>query len=127
MPPGARDVDRILIPRLPLRARVGVGDAERSTEQDVEIHVELRLDLRRAGERDDLALTVDYDEVCARVAAGVASREFRLIEAMAEACAEDLLAAFPRVDEVHVEVRKPGALRARGVPYAGVGVTRRRG
>ena len=120
-------MDRILIPGLPLRARVGVGDGERATAQDVEIHMELTADLRRAGERDDIAHTVDYDAVCARVTAVVASREYRLIEAMAEACAQDLLAAFPRIDEVRIEVRKPEALRVRGVPWAAVEVTRRRG
>jgi dihydroneopterin aldolase len=127
MPRGTRDVDRILIPGLPVRARVGVPDAERATPQDLEIHVELRLDLRRAGEQDDLAHTVDYDAACARVASVANSREFRLIETVAEACATDLLAAFPRVDEVRVEVRKPQALRARSVAFAAVEVTRRRG
>jgi dihydroneopterin aldolase len=120
-------VGRILVPGLPVRARVGVTEAERSAEQDLDIHLELTLDLRSAGERDDLAHTIDYDAVCARVAAVVASREFRLIESVAEACARDLLAAFPRVDEARIQVRKPGALRARGVAYAAVEVTRRRG
>jgi len=127
MPRGAPDVDRILIPGLPLRARVGVTEAERAVEQALEVHVGLALDLVSAGERDDLAHTVDYDVVCARIAAIVEAREFRLIEAIAAACAQDLLAAFPRVDEVCVEVRKPDGLSARGVPYAAVEVTRRRG
>lgn len=120
-------VDRIVVPGLPLRARVGVSEAERVAEQDIVVHAELRLDLRAAGASDDLGLSVDYDAVCARLAEVVGSREFHLIEAVAEACARRVLADFARVDEVRVEVRKPGALRGRGVPYAAVEVTRRRG
>jgi dihydroneopterin aldolase len=120
-------VDRIVVPGLPLRARVGVTDAERAVAQDVSLHVELGLDLRGAGVHDDLARTVDYDAVCVCLGAVVGAAEFRLIEAIAEACARALLSDFPSVEEARVEVRKPSALRSRGVPYAAVEVTRRRG
>jgi dihydroneopterin aldolase len=120
-------VDRIVVPGLPLRARVGVTDAERSAAQDIEVHLELRLDMSGAAQHDDLARTVDYDAVCERVAALVRATPFRLIETIAEACAQDLLSAYASVEEVTVEVRKPGALSARGVAYAAVEVTRRRG
>ncbi len=121
------EVDRIVIPGIPLRARVGITEEERAAEQEVLVLVELRLDLREAGARDDLARTIDYDAVCERISEVVRGRAFHLIETIAEACAGNVLAGFARVDEVRVEVRKPGALRARGVPYAAVEVTRRRG
>ncbi|MBM4184908.1 MAG: dihydroneopterin aldolase [Gemmatimonadetes bacterium] len=127
MRPGAPDVDRIIIPGIPLRAHVGWTAAEREAEQEISVHLELRLDLRPAGASDELAHTLDYDDVCERVAVLVRSKDFRLIEAVAESCARGLLADFSGVDEVRVEVRKPGALSSRGVPYAAVEVTRRRG
>jgi dihydroneopterin aldolase len=120
-------VDRIVIPGLPLRARVGVTDAERAVAQEIELHVELGLDLTAAGAHDDLGRTVDYDAVCEHLGSVVRLTEFRLIEAIAEACARTLLATFPSVDEARVEVRKPAALRSHGVAYAAVEVTRRRG
>ncbi|HET9947742.1 MAG TPA: dihydroneopterin aldolase [Longimicrobiales bacterium] len=117
--------DRIVVPGLPLRARVGVSDEERASEQDLVLDVELRLDLGPAGRTDALAATVDYEEVCRTLAGVVASRPFRLVEAVAEASACALLEAFP-ARAVRVRVRKPGALRAWGVPYAAVEVRRRR-
>jgi dihydroneopterin aldolase len=118
-------MDRIILPELPLRARVGVTEQERSREQDITIDVELVLDLSRAGRQDALEHTVDYEKVCDSLAATVRTRQYRLIEGIAEACATALLAEFP-IDEARVRVRKPGALRARGVPWAAVEVVRRR-
>ena len=119
-------MDRILLPEIPLRARVGVSAEERASEQDITVDVELGLDLSAAGTTDDLGRTVDYESVCEAVAAVARSRPFRLIEAIAEECARAVLGGFA-VDEVRVRVRKPAALRSRGVPYAAVEVLRRRG
>jgi dihydroneopterin aldolase len=118
-------MDRILVPEIPLRARVGVPDAERSIEQDVIVDLELGLDLSRAGREDTLEHTVDYERACDVVAATVQARSYRLIEAIAEACADAVLAAFP-VEEVRVRVRKPRALQPMGVPWAAVEIARRR-
>ncbi|MGE0161037.1 MAG: dihydroneopterin aldolase [Gemmatimonadales bacterium] len=118
-------MDRIVVPALPLRARVGVTDAERAVAQDVLIDLELGLDLARAGREDALEHTVDYEKVCDVVAATVQAHPYRLIEAIAEACASAILSSFG-VQEVRVRVRKPGALVARGVPHAAVEVVRRR-
>lgn len=60
-----------------------------------------------AGVRSDqLADTVDYTEVVARVRAVNESTRFNLIEALAAAVADDLLEHFP-VSRVRVRVRKP--------------------
>jgi dihydroneopterin aldolase len=119
-------VDRIIVAELPLLAHVGVTESERGREQDILIDAELGLDLSRAGREDALAHTVDYEKVCDVLASTVRARPYRLIETIAEACAEAVLGAFP-VDEARVRVRKPGALRPRGVPWAAVEVVRRRG
>lgn len=124
MPFGPRDVDRVLVPGLRLEARVGVGDDERASPQEILVDVELRLDLARAGAADELAATVDYEEVCRIVDAVARARPFHLIEAIAEETAAALLARFD-IAEVRVQVRKPGALKAWGVPHAAVEVRRR--
>ena len=120
-------MDRILVHSIPLDARVGVSDGERAVAQKVAIDVELSLDLVAAGREDALEQTVDYEQVCDVVATTVRSRSYRLIEALAEACAGAVLEAWPLVTEVRIQIRKPGALRARGIPYAAVEIVRRRG
>lgn len=124
MPSGARNVDRILVTGLRLEARVGVGEGERASPQEILVDVELHLDLSRAGQTDELAATVDYDEVCRIVDTVARARAFRLIEAIAEETAAALLARFD-VTEVRIQVRKPGALKAWNVPHAAVEVRRR--
>jgi dihydroneopterin aldolase len=119
-------MDRIIVPRIPLLAHIGVTERERASEQDILIDLELGLDLSAAGKEDALELTVDYERVCDVVATLVRTRAFRLLEAAAEACAQGILDTFQRVAEVRVCIRKPGALRSRGVSYAAVEVVRRR-
>ena len=118
-------MDRIVVPGLRLQARVGVGDGERAAPQEITLDVELRLDLLRAGETDDLTATVDYEAVCRVVDDFVRSRSFRLLEAVAHETASALLERFAAA-EARVRVRKPAALAAWGVPYAEVEVRRHR-
>ena len=56
---------------------------------------------------DRIEETVDYREVAARVREISDSRSFQLIEALAGAVADALVAEFP-VARVRVRVRKPG-------------------
>jgi FolB domain-containing protein len=119
------DMDRIIIPGIPLRAHVGVTAEERETDQEIAIELVLHLDLAPAGIADDIAKTVDYDDVCRAVAEVVGSRPFHLIEAIAEEVAGVILRGFD-VLEVEVRVQKPDALRARRVPFAAVEIRRRR-
>ena len=116
-------MDKILIPDYRISCHVGVPKEERDVAQDVLIDIELQLDLSQAGRADDFALTVDYTEVCKTVATTVERRPRKLIETIAEEVAEVLLANH-RVQAVKVQVRKPGALADRGIPYAAVVVER---
>ena len=83
------------------------------------------LDLRRPGVDDDLAKTVDYGEVYEAAAQIVESTSFRLLEALAEAIAHEVLGDFP-VDEVVVRVRKPAVQLGGPLDYAAVEIWRRR-
>lgn len=68
---------------------------------------DVRLVAHDAGIRtDQLADTVDYTAVVARVREVNESRRYNLIEALAAAVADDLLERFP-VAHVRVRVRKP--------------------
>lgn len=118
-------MDRIVLPRIPLLAHVGVSVEERSEEQEIEIDVELHMDLAPAGASDELHDTVDYEVVCEALDAVARSRHFHLIEALADEAARAVLGAFP-VAEVTVRVRKPSALAEWGAPHAEVEIRRRR-
>jgi len=103
-------LDRIHIRDLTLRCIIGVYPEERRDKQDVTIDITLFADLRRAGQTDDLACTVDYKAVKQKVVACVESSTFQLVESLAEQVASICLAS-PRVERVRVLIEKPGALR----------------
>jgi FolB domain-containing protein len=116
-------VDRILISDLTARCIIGVNDDERREKQDVVINISLRADLRKAGQTDKFADTVDYRAIKKRVLALVEDSQFYLVEALAEAIAAACLEQRA-VQQVTVTVEKPSALRfARNV---GVEITRGR-
>ncbi len=117
--------DRIVLADMAFEGRHGVNDWEREATQRFEVDVELELDLRRAGESDDLAATVDYSAVYALIREIVEERSFDLIEAIAEALAEALL-DDARVDAVVVRVRKPAVQLGGPLAFAGVELERRR-
>jgi dihydroneopterin aldolase len=101
--------DRLLLTGMAFYGRHGVLPAERALGGRFVVDVEAALDLRAAGERDDLAATVDYAAMYEEVRAIVEGAPLNLIEAVAEGVARRLLAAFPPLQAVTVRVHKPGA------------------
>jgi dihydroneopterin aldolase len=117
--------DRVVLRRMIFVGRHGLTDAERAKPQPFEVDVELLLNLQPAGVDDDISKTVDYAqafEICREV---VESTNFRLIEAVAEGIAHELLTAFP-VAEVGVRVRKPQVPIAGTLDHAEVEIWRAR-
>jgi len=96
--------DRILINGLTVAATVGVPEAERCTPQALTLDVVLEGDFRGLG--DDLGRTADYAAVAEWLRAECGGSGFRLIESLADHLAGGVLAAFPTVRAVEVEVRK---------------------
>ena len=116
--------DRIVLHNIQLEGRHGWYEHEQQIPQPFEMDVELSLDLAPAGIADDLAKTVDYGAVFEVVRRNVETASFRLLEAMAETIAAEILAAFP-VDEVVLRVRKPAVDLGGPLDYAGVEIRRR--
>jgi dihydroneopterin aldolase len=100
--------DRITLRGMRFMGRHGVSDEERAEPQPFEVDLVLRLDLARPGETDDLADTVDYASLFDLTRDIVEGRQFHLIEALAAAILEAVMAAHA-VDDVEVRVRKPKA------------------
>ncbi len=117
--------DRIVLHDMAFMGRHGVLEREQREDQPFHVDVELGLDLHPAGVDDDLSRTVDYGAVFETCRSIVESTRYRLIEALAEAIAHELLADFP-IDEVTVRVRKPDAPIDGTFAYAGVEIQRRR-
>jgi len=112
--------DRIELRGLQLSGIVGVLPHEQAQAQPLEIDLDITLDLAPAGGSDHLDDTVDYGELCAVTEQAVATTRFRLLEALAERIAADLLTVDVRIDAVTVSVRKlrppvPQPLRTSGV------------
>jgi FolB domain-containing protein len=114
--------DCIEIKDLLLRAIVGIKPDERVKKQDVLLNISLAVDLRPAGESDDITDAVNYRSVAKAVIALVEDTTFYTVEKLATEVARLIVGQFA-VSGVTVSVEKPGALRfARSV---GVTVTRR--
>jgi 7,8-dihydroneopterin aldolase/epimerase/oxygenase len=120
-----RPADRIELRGLRLLATVGVLDHEQVQAQPIEVDLDVAIDLAAAGRSDDLADTVDYGSLCARLE-DVASRPRALLEAMAEQMAQAVLDADPRVAAVEVAVRKLRPPVPQQLATSGVRVVRAR-
>jgi dihydroneopterin aldolase len=100
----------------------GVTARERARGQVFEAHVALRLDLSEASRQDRLADTVDYADVCLRVGRILGGKPCRLLEAVAGRIADELLSAYPPVNQVVVRLWKPAV--SADLPHSGTpGVT----
>jgi dihydroneopterin aldolase len=100
--------DRVELHGLRMHGRHGVLPEERRDGQDFGVDVALELDTRAAAASDDLADTVDYAELAARLAAVVAGEPVALIETLAQRLA-DVCLADARVTAAEVTVHKPHA------------------
>jgi dihydroneopterin aldolase len=118
--------DRIVLHNMVFQGRHGVLEIEQRESQPFQVDVELVMNLQPAAVDDDLAKSVDYSVVFDATRQIVESTSFRLLEALAEAIAHELLVDFPPVQEVGIRVRKPQAPIDGTFDYAGVEIWRQR-
>ena len=115
-----RPCDTIFIDGLEVFAKHGVYPEENALGQKFLVSLALYVDTRPAGEKDDLACSVNYGEVAQFVDAYLRAHTFKLIEAVAEHLAAALLDAYPLVAGLRVRIDKPWA--PVGLPLRSVGV-----
>jgi dihydroneopterin aldolase len=119
--------DEILLEGMRFYAYHGVNPEERTLGQRFTVDVVLAVDLRRAGQSDDLAQTVSYSAVYKVVRRIVEGEPRQLIEAVAEEIASAILTEYPPVEQVTVTVRKPEVpLKGSLLDAAGVRIVRSR-
>jgi dihydroneopterin aldolase len=117
--------DRIVLKGMRFSGRHGLTEEERSNPQPFEVDVELLTNLQPAGVDDDIDKTVDYAQVYEICRELVEATNFKLLEAIAEGIAHEILTAMP-VAEVGVRVRKLQVPLDGRLDYAGVEIWRTR-
>ena len=100
----------------------GATERERRDGQTFVFDVELAVETVAVA-TDELAETVDYREVVACVSEVSNGRRFALLEALAGAVADELVARFP-LKRATVRVRKPDVRLAAPVEYTAATVVR---
>lgn len=119
-------MDKIIMQGMEFHGYHGVLPEERSLGQRFIVDLELELDLRPAGESDNLELTINYAKVFELVESVVSGSPHRLIESVAEAIASAVLEHFP-VAVSTVRVKKPQAPVPGHFTWMAVEIRRTRG
>src|SRR6516165_5666805 len=88
-------MDKILISSIDCVAAIGVTAEERTIKQRLSIDIEISVDSARAAKTDSLKDALDYSKVAVLVMDVCRSRDFHLIETLAELLAAQILHEFP--------------------------------
>ena len=118
-------MDKILISSIDCVAAIGVTAEERTIRQRLSIDVEVLIDSARAARTDSLKETIDYSKVATLVMEVCRSRDFHLIETLAELLATRVLADFP-TPQVRLLVRKISPVVEPRVSHVSIEIVRPR-
>ncbi len=118
-------MDEIRIDNLEVYAYHGVYPEENEQGQAFYVNAILYTDTRAAGLADELELSTNYGEVCHFISQWMKERTCKLIEAVAEKLATDILLKFDLIKSISLEIRKPYA--PVGLPFESVSVKIERG
>jgi dihydroneopterin aldolase/2-amino-4-hydroxy-6-hydroxymethyldihydropteridine diphosphokinase len=117
-------MDKMYIKDLEIYAYHGVNIEEKNMGQRFIISIDLWLNLREAGQSDDLTKTVNYAELCDNIETEFKREKYDLIEKGAESLAEYVLLNYPTVNKVKILLKKPWAPIGKPLDYAAVEVER---
>lgn len=102
-------MDSIIARGLTFQACHGILPQEKNSPQTFKVDLEMFMDLKQAGQTDNLLDTVNYAQVFSLVEKVVTGTSCNLIEALADKIAGTLLSAYPILERVGVTVFKPEA------------------
>ncbi len=117
--------DRIVLRGLRVLAFCGVLDEEKARRQPFELTIEIEVDLRAAGQSDDLNDTINYGELSDRIGELVEVGRYDLLEYFSQQVA-DLVLTYPTAQAVTVEINKLRPPVAHALDSSAVRITRRR-
>ena len=102
-------MDKILIKNINIFAYHGVFEKEKKEGQLFRVSAELYLSVRKAAQKDDINLAVNYAEVAELIENVVTREKCDLIETVAENIASEILIGFEAIEGVKIKVSKPNA------------------
>ncbi|MFB3165225.1 dihydroneopterin aldolase [Neobacillus sp. 179-J 1A1 HS] len=100
-------MDKIFVNQMEFYGYHGVFPEETKLGQRFVVDLMVLVDLKKAGQTDELEYSVNYGElfqVCKEIVEG---KPYKLVEAVAEKIAETVLGQFTLVSEVTIRVIKP--------------------
>jgi dihydroneopterin aldolase len=120
-----KPMDKILISSIDCVAAIGVTAEERTIKQRLSIDIEIAVDSAKAASNDSLKDAIDYSRVAVLVMEVCQSRDFHLIETLAELLAARILEGFP-TPHVRVLVRKISPVVEPRVSHVSIEIVRSR-
>lgn len=118
-------MDSILIEGLEVYCNHGVFPEENKLGQKFVVNARLFTDTRKAGLSDNLEKSIDYGEICHFITNYMKKNTYKLIEAVAENLARELLLKNSSLKEITIEIKKPWAPIGLPINSAGVKISRK--
>ncbi|MQL83737.1 hypothetical protein Taro_016232 [Colocasia esculenta] len=116
--------DKLVLRGLRFHGFHGVHPEENKLGQKFVVDVDAWLDLRIAGQTDNLVDTISYTEIYRLVKEIVEGPPQNLLESVAHRIASSALSKYPQVSAVRVEVKKPNVAVHSTIDYLGVEILR---
>lgn len=121
---GSDTMDKMYIKDLEIYAFHGVNIEEKNMGQRFIISIDLWLNLREAGQSDDLNKTINYAELCDNIEKEFKKEKYDLIEKCVEELAQYILLNYSLVEKVKILLKKPWAPIGKPLDYAAVEIER---
>ncbi|CAN1173400.1 Dihydroneopterin aldolase 1 [Linum perenne] len=118
--------DKLILRGMKFHGFHGVKKEERSLGQKFLVDVDAWMDLRPAGESDQLTDTINYADIYRIVEEVVEGPAQNLLESVAERIARTVLVKYSVISAVLVKIGKPHVAVRGDVDYLGVEILRRR-
>lgn len=118
-------MDSVIIEGLEVYCNHGVFPEENKLGQKFIVNAVLYTDTRKAGISDNLEKSIDYGKVCHFITDFMKENTYKLIEAVAENLAKQLLLTISSLREVEIEIKKPWAPIGLPINSAGVRIRRK--
>lgn len=100
-------MDKLSMKNMAFYGNHGVFPEENKLGQRYYVDIELYFPLDKPGNSDRIEDTVNYAEVYELIRRIVEQKTFKLIEALAEAIASEVLQTYTNINEITVRVLKP--------------------
>jgi FolB domain-containing protein len=101
----------IKIKNLKLHTNLGVYTWEKTFNREIIINAQIETDFNRSLESDEIADTIDYDIITAKIKNLVAQNRFKLIEKLAQQMMDEIM-QDQRIKSCKLEIDKVGVVEA---------------